>query len=376
MINRSFFDLDNDVPEFTLITPEENNKYAPIIEEETNEQVDQTQQPNLIVLDEENELDLSGFTSVEDAPVETPVANKTNFRAMAEHLAEKYGVDLSDDEKFESADELDAFMEEKILEKKLNEKWQDQIKDLSPEKKLMFELKDVFDDEVTLKMVAEDLTEFNSLTDEDLENDREAVNFILAKKYLSLGRTNEEVKEMIEHDEALDKAVEKAKKFRGELITLYNNTIEKAKQKKQQEILDRQAAEQKQFEELIASIDNMTELGGLTINKRHRDAMKDILTKTVYVDENKKKYNSFGYKQLKHKKEIETAIALYDALGLFNIDDKGNFKPDLSKLSKLTENKIKKGLDSMIENSQTSVTVGGDNRVISLIDALESANKK
>lgn len=374
----NFFEFSNDDVGATLITNDDVIPTVPFIEEEKPDTISDVVHDEVIF---ELPEDFEGFTPVESTEGSTdnytPVTTKTpksNLHAIAEHLAEKYGFELEDGVIIESKEDFDSLLESKIIEAKLNSKWEEQIKNLSPEKKLMFELKDVFDDDVVLKRVAEDLTAFNSITDEDIESDVEEAKWILAKRYSLLGRTPEEIQTLIEQDEALEAVTTKAKKFKAELIDLYNKSIESTKVKKAQTIEAQKKKEAEDYENLVSSIDSLEKIGSFNLTKRHKDAMKEILTKTVHVDENKKTYNSFGYKQLKHKQEVEKLIAFYDAIGLFNIGKSGTAEPDLSKLTKLTETSIKKGLDTIINNSQSS-TVGGSVDKLSLVDALASLSK-
>lgn len=383
-MSKNFFDFNNldNSEDFMLVTPEHSP--GEFIEpEKPDEIIEDYSSAPLIDLSED---DFSQFTPVEGEEDEefnptipsSGTGDATNkYQIIAQHIAETLGTELSEDDKFESEEDVNAFIKEKVIDKQVEEKWKEQVKNLSPERKLMFELKDYFDDDVTLKRFAQDLTNFNNLTDEELEKDEDAAKWILAKKYFSLNMSEPEVQEMIENDEALGKVTEKAKKFKGELVNFYNKVIDTKKAEKEAELKSSEEQAKKEFEEIVNSIESLNDVGGLSVNKRHKDAMKEALTKVVHTDENKKQYNSFGYKQLKHKKEIETALAFYDSLGLFNIDNKGNFKPDLSKLSKLTTITVKKGLDAIISDSQSSASMGGSGSTGgSLIDALEAAMKK
>ena len=63
-----------------------------------------------------------------------------------------------------------------------------------------------------------------------------------------------------------------------------------------------------------------------------------------------------GHKQNSNPQGFEKLIQFYNILGLFNTDRDGNFKPDMGKVSKMSEKQVKRKLDELIrEQQQTSI---------------------
>jgi hypothetical protein len=124
-------------------------------------------------------------------------------------------------------------------------------------------------------------------------------------------------------------------------------------------------------------------IDGLNLNKISKDKLKNNVLNPVYKDpKTGKEFNSLMYKQQRNPVEFEMLINYYDTLGLFNLDTKGNFKPDISKLKSVAKTAAISELDKVIAAEEQrgvgrNTSVETSQKTGSILDLLEKAvNKK
>jgi hypothetical protein len=113
-----------------------------------------------------------------------------------------------------------------------------------------------------------------------------------------------------------------------------------------------------------------------------KDKLKNNIIKPVYTDpKTGQEYNSLMYKQMKNPAEFEMLINYYDTLGLFDITDKGTFKPNISKLKAVAKTSAITELDKVIANEEErgvgrNTSVETSQKTKSALDLLERAFSK
>lgn len=306
---------------------------------------------NLPDSDEETFLDkpITPTTSEED--------NNSLYSALVKELVDKGILEVDDDVVVESADDL-ANLFDRTINTRLEENVNGFVQNFSGAKKLFLEIEDAFDDELLAMKVARDIDYFDRVTPEVLST-REDLQRDILSRYLKLkGLSNKEIAESIEESTALAKLAEKANAALPQLKKSAKEFVDykRAEKLQREERLQKKQAEE--FESLLSSIDSLEEIiPGIELTTKHKSAIKKSMSEVAYTDpETGAQFTELGYKQYSNPSGFEQLIQFYNTLGLFEIDKKGNFKPDMSKLVKLTEKQVKRKLDELIrEQQQTSI---------------------
>ena len=295
----------------------------------------------------------------EDPEPPKPQTKENVYSALVKELAENGIIELPEDTTIESSEDLVALFDSTVNSRISSSI--DQFKgSFSGAKKMFLEIEDYFDDETVAMRVAKDLDYYGRLN-KDTIKDNVNVQKDLVSRYLRMkGMNAEEIAEALKEAEALAKLEDKALQAFPQLTQAANQFIEG----KKQEAAIRQQEMEKQNEEffnnMLKAVDEADELvPGIQLTKRHKDAIKKNMVDVVYQDpDTGQQLTELGYKQYSNPAGFERLIQFYNLLGLFNTSDKGEFKPDLSKLVKLTEKQVRKGLDELIREQQQTSNLG------------------
>jgi len=280
----------------------------------------------------------------------------TIYSALVKELSDKGILELEDGVRIETADDLAALFD-KTLNTRLEENVTGFVQNFSGAKKMFLEIEDAFDDELVAMRVARDIDYFDRVTPEVLQ--QENIQKDILGRYLKMkGLNDAEIRESIDEAVVLAKLQEKANTALPQLKAQAKQFVE-VKRKEKEERAQRMAQrDEESFNTLINSVDDMKEiLPGVELTTRHKNAMKKAMTDIAYTDpETGAQFTELGHKQSSNPQGFEKLIQFYNVLGLFNADKEGNFRPDMSKIVKLTEKQVKRKLDELIrEQQQTSI---------------------
>ena len=349
-------------------TPTENSEEKNNPEETPKQETSSTPTPGVIDLsgleDERPFLEKVRNES-NDTPEATTVASPTTeveesdtvYSALVKELQDKGILEIKEGLRVESADDLAALFDE-TLNSRLEENVTGFVQNFSGAKKMFLDIEDAFDDELLAMRVARDIDYYNQVTPEVLSAQEGVQKDILARYLRSKGMNESEVQESIDEATALAKLGEKAEAALPQLRSSAGKFVE-TKRKEKEERVQRQAQkEEESFKSLIESVDGLNEiLPGIELTTRHKTAMKKAMTDIAYTDpDTGAQFTELGHKQHSNPQGFEKLIQFYNILGLFNTDKDGNFKPDMAKISKITEKQVKRKLDELIrEQQQTSI---------------------
>jgi len=348
-------------------TPTENSNETPKTEETPTQETSSTPPPGIIDLsgleDERPFLEKVRKES-NDIPESTPSSDTTNteepdtvYSALVKELQDKGILEIKDGTRVESADELAALFDE-TLNTRLEENVNGFVQNFSGHKKMFLEIEDAFDDELVAMRVARDMEYYNQVTPDVLNAEENVQKDIFARYLRAKGMNESEVAESIEEATTLAKLSEKAQAALPQLKAQAKKFVD-TKRKEKEERVQRQALkEEESFKTLIDSVDGLSEiLPGVELTTRHKTAMKKAMTDIAYTDpDSGAQFTELGHKQYSNPQGFEKLIQFYNILGLFNTDKEGNFKPDMAKVSKMSEKQVKRKLDELIrEQQQTSI---------------------
>lgn len=149
-------------------------------------------------------------------------------------------------------------------------------------------------------------------------------------------------------DELTDEGLEAAQILNQEA----QKQIELKKQEEQNIAAQRQREAQQRLQALKATISQTPEIfKGIPITDKMKDQLYKSMTETVAYDENKQPLNKVAAISRKNPEAFRLQLHYLTELGLFNMDEKGNIKPDLTKLMRLAETKVTRSIDDRLKKA-------------------------
>lgn len=296
------------------------------------------------------------------------------YLAFARYNAEEGVFDSFDDEEWkklvEEHGEDGALFE--LNKRTIDNEVQKQVESyknlLTPEDKLIFEskVKGLPLDEVGF--INHNKKKFSSLTDEDYED--ESLQEEIVRHDLKLkGNTDEDINDIVDSLKETDKLKGKAKNSTSSIVNYYTKRekeLNLEREKIEQEQLKAYQVEVEKTKLYIESLDEI--VPGIKIDKKTKAKLFDSMTKSVDTDENGQPLNDLMVIQRKNPAAFTTALNYYKELGLFNIDDKGNFNPDFSKITGKIQTKVSKETRKIFE---TNAAFQGGNKTAAPKDEKE-----
>ena len=199
---------------------------------------------------------------------------------------------------------------------------------------------------------------YSKIRPNDLTDNVEMQEDVVAKHLELRGFTADEIKEEIDGYKALDNLEAKAvkalevvpKAFDKKVKDLEANAIAQEEAKK--DAIRQRVAKMKSL------IENTPEIiPGIKLNKQTKDKIMESMTVPVAQDKQGNPLNPVMATRQKNPEGFEMLIHYYHQLGLFNIDESGKVSPDFSKISKIETKKAVDSLRSVFE-SKENVSVG------------------
>ena len=138
-----------------------------------------------------------------------------------------------------------------------------------------------------------------------------------------------------------------------------------ADDKSRQDKIRQGVARMKQYVDQVPEI-----VPGIKLTKPTRDKLMKSMTVPVANDENGKPMNPVMVTKNKNPQAFDMMIHYYHQLGLFNIDENGQMKPDFSKISKNVKNETVDSMRNIFESKEKQVT--GSTKVIQSKETEES----
>ena len=348
-------------------TPTENSDEKTTTEETPTQEAPLTPPPGIIDLSglEDERPFLEKVRRESDDTPETPTVDNTTsekepdtvYSALVKELQDKGILETKEGIRVESADDLAALFDE-TLNTRLEENVNGFVQNFSGHKKMFLEIEDAFDDELVAMRVARDMEYYNQVTPEVLNAEENVQKDIFARYLRAKGMNETEVAESLEEATTLAKLSEKAQAALPQLKAQAKNFVDTKRREKDERVQRQTEKEEESFKTLIDSVDGLNEiLPGVELTTRHKTAMKKAMTDVAYTDPSSgAQFTELGHKQNSNPQGFEKLIQFYNILGLFNTDKEGNFKPDMAKVSKMSEKQVKRKLDELIrEQQQTSI---------------------
>ncbi|KKL91975.1 hypothetical protein LCGC14_1889360, partial [marine sediment metagenome] len=205
-------------------------------------------------------------------------------------------------------------------------------------------------------MAKHNFDKWSKVKTEDLKENEKLQIEVVSKGLEIKGFTKDEIAEEIEGYKALENLEAKAekvlpllpKRFKGEITDMEESAA--ADDKSRKDKIRSGVARMKSF------IDNTPEIiPGIKLNKPTRDKIMNSMTQPIANDEQGKPLNPVMATKNRNPQAFEMMIHYYHQLGLFNIDENGQMKPDFSKIVKNVKTETVDSLRSIFESKEKHV---------------------
>lgn len=198
---------------------------------------------------------------------------------------------------------------------------------------------------------------YSKIKEEDLADDESLQEDVVARGLELRGFSKEEIQEEIDGYKALENLESKAKKALKGIPTHYKGKMTDLEEGVKAQEQARQDGIRQRVARMKRTVDNTPELvPGIKLTKPTREKIMQSMTVPVAKDDEGNPLNPVMATRTKNPDAFEMMIHYYHHLGLFNIDDDGNAKPDFSKITKTAKSKATDEFRSAFESQEKQVT--------------------
>jgi hypothetical protein len=197
---------------------------------------------------------------------------------------------------------------------------------------------------------------YSKIKEDDLAEDQ-ALQIDLVSKALAMrGYSKEEIDEEIDGYKALENLESKAKKALKGLPAAYKGTIDNLEKGATDAENARQDGIRQRVARMKRNIENTPEIiPGIKLTKPTREKIMKSMTVPIAKGENGEPLNPVMATRVKNPDAFEMMVHYYHSLGLFNIDDDGQMKPDFSKIAKVQKTKATDEMRNIFETTEKPV---------------------
>jgi hypothetical protein len=291
-----------------------------------------------------------------------------DIKALAGVLSNKGLLELNEETSLESEEDLLGLMEQQTAEKadSMLEGW---IKNLPPKAQAYLGLiEDGVDADMSVGLV-ESKAFVENLSAQSPSEDLESAY----RLYLSnLGMSEEEISEEVEEAKDLSKLSDKALKAKPKLVAAIGKEEANAKNV----IAQRARQEQEQRDEYIKTLENSIEtsnelIAGMKLTPKMKEKIKDSFMIAV-EEKDGVPLNQVNANRTRNPQAFDILLHYYTQLGLFNINEKGVAKPDISALRRKVTSDTTNSLLDIVTEKQSKGEVSS--KTSSFIDKLSKIN--
>jgi DNA-binding transcriptional MerR regulator len=295
-----------------------------------------------------NDADSSLNDDKEDEPL---------YKVLAEQLKSE---GLFDDEDFASDDDFEFdgspesfkyLMERRDFKRGLKI-FEEVVSEMPAKMRTQFQLFMDGLDEDSASDIGSKLVDYSNVTKEDLESNPAKAEQLYRELLRTKGFSNEKINKYVERardlDELADEGLEAAQLLNQEV----QRQIQTKKQEEQYIAQRRQQEAGQRLQALKSAITQTPEIfKGVPLTDKMKDQLYKSMTETVAYDENKQPLNKVAALSKRNPEAFRMQLHYLTELGLFNTDERGNLKPDLTKLMRLAETKVSRSIDDRLKKA-------------------------
>lgn len=194
--------------------------------------------------------------------------------------------------------------------------------------------------------------DYASITKDDLDSNPQKAEQLYRELLKTKGFSQEKINKYVERAKDLDELSEEGFEAAQILNQEVQKQIEYKKQEEQHIAQQRQREAQQRLHALKSAITQTPEIfKGVPLTDKMKEQLYKSMTETVAYDENKQPLNKVAAMSRKNPDAFRMQLHYLTELGLFNMDEKGNLKPDLTKIMRLAETKVAKSIDERLKKA-------------------------
>lgn len=363
MKTSKFYSPDFEAPEGGAGEVIDNSSDKNLVKDvaESNEFDFDTELSNLIN-DSDNEEETPEHKAKEFAPpsdkkTSTDEEDEPLYKVLADQLKSE---GLFDDEDFEEDDEFkfdgtpDSFktlMERRDFKRGVKI-FEEIVSEMPNKMRKQFQLfMDGLDEDSSLEIGSKAI-DYASVTKDSLESDPTKAEQLYRELLKTKGFSAEKINKYVERARDLDELAEEGYEAAQTLSQEVQRQIELKKQEEQYISQRRQQEAQQRLQALKSAITQTPEIfKGIPLTDKMKEQLYKSMTETVAYDENKQPLNKVAAVSRKNPEAFRMQLHYLTELGLFNMDERGNLKPDLTKLMRVAETKVSRSIDDRLKKA-------------------------
>jgi hypothetical protein len=222
---------------------------------------------------------------------------------------------------------------------------------ITPEERALYEARDKGLPLDEYSVAKRGFDRFSKIAKEDLAENVELQEEVVSKGLELRGFSPEEIKEEIEGYKALENLAAKAEKVLPLLPKTFKVKMDDMEAGAKADEEARQDGIRQRVARMKRTVDNTPEIiPGIKLTKPAKERIMKSMTIPVAKDEHGQPLNPVTATRAKNPDAFEMMIHYYHELGLFNIDDEGQMKPDFSKIAKVEKTKATDQMRTIFES--------------------------
>jgi len=313
-----------------------------------NDAADEDETPESKAKDFAPPSDKKETVDEEDEPLYKVLAEQLK----AEGLFDDEDFQEDDDFKFDGTpDSFKSLMERRDFKRGVKI-FEDIVSEMPNKMRKQFELfMDGLDEDSSID-IGSRVVDYSSITKEQLESNPQKAEQLYRELLRTKGFSNEKITKYVERARDLDELADEGLEAAQILNQEAQQQIQLKKQEEQNTAFQRQREAQQRLQALKAAISQTPEIfKGVPITDKMKDQLYKSMTETVAYDENKQPLNKVAAISRKNPEAFRLQLHYLTELGLFNMDERGNIKPDLTKLMRLAETKVVRSIDDRLKKA-------------------------
>lgn len=290
----------------------------------------------------------SNTSSDEDEPLYKVLAEQLK----SEGLFDEDDFQEDDEFKFDGTPEsFKALMERRDFKRGVKI-FEDIVSEMPSKMRKQFQLfMDGLDEDSSLEIGSKAI-DYASVTKDDLDSNPQKAEQLYRELLKTKGFSQEKINKYVERAKDLDELTEEGYEAAQLLNQEVQKQIEYKKQEEQYIAQQRQREAQQRLQALKSAITQTPEIfKGVPLTDKMKDQLYKSMTETVAYDENKQPLNKVAAISRKNPEAFRMQLHYLTELGLFDMDAKGNLKPDLTKLMRLAETKVARNIDDRLKKA-------------------------
>ena len=313
--------------------------------------------------DDEDENEKSIEQKAKDfAPVDSSLKSDSKddeplYKVLAEQLKSEGLFDdddfaADDDFEFDGSPESFKYLMERRDFKRGLRIFEEVVSEMPPKMRTQFQLFMDGLDEDSASDIGGKIVDYASVTRDELESNPAKAEQLYRELLRTKGFSNEKINKYVERARDLDELADEGFEAAQSLNQDVQRQIQAKKQEEQYIAQRRQQEAGQRLQALKAAIVQTPEIfKGVPLTEKMKDQLYKSMTETVAYDENKQPLNKVAALSRKNPEAFRMQLHYLTELGLFNTDERGNLKPDLTKLMRLAETKVSRSIDDRLKKA-------------------------